>query len=318
MSFKGLGALGLSAIVLGLLPGAAMAARPAATTGGAANVTFQSARLIGSVDPNNEPTSYYFQYGTTIALGSETPMTPAGGGPNPVRVSTDLGGLAPDTRYHYRIVARNGSGTALGTRSTFTTRRQPLGVSLAATPNPIRAGAGTTLAGTLTGTGNAGRRVVLQSNPWPYTQGFLNATNEQVTNAQGGFSFPLLSVPFNTQFRVQMPERPAVVSPIVTVEAKFSVTTRVSKKRVKRGRTVRFSGVVRPARDGASIAFQKRRNGRWITIGGTVTRRGGAGYSRYSKRVKIRRGGTFRVWTGVADGQYSSNNGRWVRLRTFR
>ena len=314
MRFKGLGALGLSAIVFGLLPAAALAAKPAATTGGAANVTFQSARVNGKVDPNNEATNYYFQYGTTVALGTETAQIPAGGGPNPVNISVDLAGLAPTTRYHYRLVAVNGSGTTLGNRRTFTTRRQPLGVSLAATPNPIRAGSGTTLVGTLTGTGNAGRRIVLQGNPWPYTQGFQNASNELLTNATGGFSFSILSLPFNTQYRVQMPERPTVVSPIVTAGVRFSVSTKVSKKRVRRGRTVRFSGIVKPARVGANIAFQKKRSGKWVSINGTTVRSGG----RYSKRVKIRRGGSYRVWTGVADGQYTSYHGRTVRLRTFR
>jgi len=314
MRFKGLGALSLSALVVALLPGVALAARPAATTGGAANITFQSARLNGSVDPNGEATSYYFQYGTTIAYGAQTGPVVAGAGNSSVRVSTDVGGLAPATRYHYRIVAQNPSGTVVGGDRAFTTRRQPLGVSLAATPNPIKLGTGTTLAGTLTGTGNGGRRVVLQSNPWPYTQGFANVANEQVTNAQGGFSFPVLSVPFNTQYRVQMPERPQVVSPIVTVGVKFYVKTKVSRHRVRRGGRVRFSGTVRPARPGAQIAFQKRRSGRWVTIGGTIVRSGG----KYAKRVKIRRGGTFRVWTGVVDQQYTSNHGRKVRLRTFR
>jgi hypothetical protein len=314
MRFKGLGALGLSAIVIGLLPAAALAAKPGATTGAAANVTFQSARVNGSADPNNEATNYYFQYGTTVALGTETAATPVGGGANPVRVSVDLGGLAPTTRYHYRIVAQNASGTTVGKRRTFTTRRQPLGVSLAATPNPIPYGKGTVLAGTLTGTGNAGRKVVLQSNPWPYTQGFANAANEQVTNAQGGFSFPLLSVPFNTQYRVQMPERPGIVSPIVAAGVKPYVKTKIGKRRVKRGRRVRFSGSVRPGRDGAQIAIQKKRGSTWITISGTVVRSGGS----YSKRVKLRRGGTFRVWTGVSDQQYAPNNGRSVRIRTFR
>ena len=50
------------------------------------------------------------------------------------------------------------------------------------------------LAGTLSGTGNASRQVVLQSNPFPYIQGFVATTNVQLTNAQGAFSFPLLSV----------------------------------------------------------------------------------------------------------------------------
>ena len=127
------------------------------------------------------------------------------------------------------------SGTVLGKRRTFVTRRQPLGVSLAATPNPITLGSGTTLAGTLSGTGNAGRKIVLQSNPWPYTQGFRNASNELLTNATGGFSFAILSLPFNTQYRVLMPERPAVASPIVTAGVKFSVRSKVNKRRVKRG-----------------------------------------------------------------------------------
>ena len=314
MRFKGLGALGLSAIVIGLLPAVALAAKPAATTGAAANVTFQSARVNGSVDPNKEATNYYFQYGTTVALGTETAPTPVGSGPNPVRISVDIGALAPTTRYHYRIVAVNASGTTLGKRRTFTTRRQPLGVTLAASPNPLKLGTGTTLAGTLSGTGNAGRKIVLQGNPWPYTQGFQNASNELLTNATGGFSFSILSVPFNTQYRVVMSERPAVVSPIVTVGVKFYVKTKVSKRRVRRGRTVRFSGTVRPARPGAQIAFQKKRNGRWVSINGTIVRSGG----RYSKSIKIRRGGSYRVWTGVADAQYTSNHGRTIRLRSFR
>src|SRR3954447_26612894 len=299
MRRMGLRALGLGVVVAGLMPSVALAAKPAATTGGAANVTFSSARVNGSVDPNGSPTRYYFQYGTTKAYGTQTAPTPVGSGQSPVRVSVDLSGLAPATRYHYRIVAQ-GAGTALGGDRTFTTRKQPLGVSLAASPNPIFAGGSTNLAGTLTGTGNAGRRVVLQSNPWPYTQGFQNATNEQVTNAQGGFSFPVLGVPFNTQYRVEMPERPAVGSPIVTLGVKQHVHTGVRPKRVRRGHRVHFVGTVTPVRAGEQIAFQRKRNGRWVTIGGTVVRSSG----RYSKRVKIHRGGRYRVWTGVVDQQY--------------
>jgi hypothetical protein len=316
MRSKGLGALVLSAVVVGLfVPASALAAKPAVTTGGAANVTFNSARVNGRVDPNNEATTYYVQYGTTIAFGTETAPVAAGGGAKPVGVSVDLGGLAPQTRYFYRFVARNNSGTTLGDRRSFTTRRQPLGVSLAATPNPVKArDSASTLAGTLTGTGNAGRRVVLQASTWPYTAGFLNVSNEQVTNATGGFSFPILSVAVNTQYRVLMPDRPAVQSPIVTLGVKPYVSTKVSKRRVRRGNRIRFSGTVKPAGTGASIAFQKKRGSSWVTVGGTIVRSRG----RYSKRLRIRRGGTYRVWTGVASGQYASNHGRSVKIRSFR
>jgi hypothetical protein len=313
MRFKGLRALGLSAIVIGLLPASALAAKPATTTGGASNVTFNSVRVNGSVDANSEATNYYFQYGPSLAYGTNTPQFPAGARGSAVHVSTDIGSLAPATRYHYRIVAVNASGQAIGKDRAVTTHRQPLGVSLAATPNPVPFGKPTVLAGTLTGTGNAGRTVVLQSNPWPYTQGFKDAANQQVTNAQGGFSFPLLSVPFNTQYQVRMPERPTVASPIVTVGVKQYVKTHVSKHRVQRGHRVRFSGTVNPMGNGGQIAFQKKRSGKWVTIGGTIVHSGG----KYAKSVKINRGGTFRVWTGVTDQQYTSNHGKSVHLHSF-
>jgi hypothetical protein len=317
MRSKGLGALALSAAVIGLAtPASALAAKPAVTTGGAANVTFQSARLNGSVDANREATNYYFQYGPTIALGAQTPATPAGGGANAVRVSTDVGGLAPVTKYYYRLVAQNNSGTTLGKRRSFTTRRQPLGVSLAANPNPVKAASSaTTLGGTLTGTNNAGRKVVLQASAWPFSAGFQNVSNEQVTNAQGAFAFPILSVSVNTQYRVQMPERPQIVSPIVTLGVKPYVKSKVNKKRVQRGKRIKFSGTVKPAASGGQqIAIQKWNGDAWVTVGGTVVRSGG----KFSKNQKIRRGGSYRVWTGSTQGQYASNVGKKFKIRSFR
>jgi hypothetical protein len=315
MRSKGLKALALSAVMIGLVPASALAAKPGATTGGAANITFSSVRFNGSVDANREATTYYFQYGPTIAFGAQSTPTPVGGGANPVRVSVDIGGLAPQTRYFYRIVANNNSGTTLGKRRSFTTKRQPLGVTLTASPNPVKASSSaTTLSGTLTGTGNAGRKVVLQSSVFPFSGGFVNASNEQVTSATGAFSFPILSVPFNTQYRVQMPERPAVISPIVTVGVTPRLTTHVGKHRVQRGKTIAFWGSVKPFGSRQQIAFQKKRNGSWVTVGGTNVRSHGG----YKKRLKIRRGGTFRVWTGDVAGQYASTAGRSVKIRSFR
>ena len=55
-----------------------------------------------------------------------------------------------------------------------------------------------------------------------------------------------------------MPERPQVVSPIVTVGVKPYVKSKVNKKRVKRGKRIRFSGSVKPAEAGGQqIAIQK-------------------------------------------------------------
>jgi hypothetical protein len=299
-----------------LLPSGALAAgKPAVTTGGVADVTFQSARLTGKVNPSGAATTIYFQYGTTTKYGAQTAPVPVGAGTTTRTVVADIAGLTGKTTYHYRLVAENSHGVVSGADRSFTTKAQPLGLTLVATPNPVPFGGATTLSGTLTGTGSAGRAVILQGNPFPYTAGFAPVGNPQLTNAQGAFAFPLLSVPINTQYRVLVQDKPSVQSPIVNVGVAVRVSTHVhTTRRSAHSIVVRFSGTVRPARDGAQVAFQKARHGTWVTIGGTITHHGGTSFSRYSKHVTIRRGGTFRVLVGIVDGNFVSNAGRSVRL----
>ena len=246
----------LIAVALALLaPAAASAAsKPAVRTGAAASITPTTATLNGRVDPNNAETTYFFQYGTTSLYGTNTAPTPAGSGANSRAVSVPISGLAPATKYHYRIVAQNRFGITRGARETFRTRKQPLGVTLAGNPNPIAPGGSTTLGGQLTGTNNANRDVVLQSNPFPYTQGFANAGNPQVTDAAGNFAFPVLSMPVTTQFKVVLAQRPEVTSPIVVVGAALQVRTDTKKvRRNRRSVTVRFRGSVTPQNDGGRV-----------------------------------------------------------------
>jgi len=216
-----------------LIPAGALAAprKPVPTTGGVANVTPSTAVLNGSVNPREADTTYFFQIGPTRIYGSTTPPVGAGAGKTRVRVAATVTGLAPLTTYHYRLVAQNAKGMVFGANRTLRTQRQPLGVSLTGTPNPVRVGGATVLSGTLTGTGNAGRQVVLQANPYPYTQGFQNVGNVLVTDATGNFAFNVLGVPFNTQYRVLMPQRPEIASPVVAVSTVTRVTTRVRVRR---------------------------------------------------------------------------------------
>jgi hypothetical protein len=308
------GALGLALFV----PATASAAstKPAVKTGGVADVTITSATLKGSVDPNGAATTYFFQIGTTSLYGANTAAVAAGSGSSPKAVTTPVGALAAATVYHYRIVAQNRNGLVKGGDRTFKTKPQPLGVTLAANPNPVAFGSPVTLAGQLTGTGNAGRQVVLQSNPFPYTQGFQNAANVQVTDAAGNFSFALLSVPLNTQFRVLMPAKPEVVSPIVSLGVAVRLTTHVSRHRVVRGSRVRFSGTVRPASDGARILFQRKKGSRWVQVSHTFARGTGTS-SHYSKHVRIGRGGTYRVLVQLS-GSFVGSEGTHMHLRTRR
>ena len=301
------------------LPGVATAApaRPEATTDRATNVTPVSARLNGSVIPNQRATSVYFQYGTTRAYEARTPPIAVGNGNRRVAVSADVSGLGPATRYYFRLVAVNVRGTDRARGRRLRTRRQPLGLTLTATPNPVRPGRPTVISGTLAGTGNAGRQVVLLANPFPF-QGFQPALDIHVTDAQGAFSFPILSVPVNTQYSVRLPGAPNVASPVVTVGVAVRVGVNVRVRRTRGAAIVRLRGKIRPAHPGALVAVQRLRRGNWVTIDGTVARRGGRGFSRYSESVSIGRTARLRVLADIRDGDHVASTSRVIRVRVRR
>jgi hypothetical protein len=292
----------------------AQGAKPAVTTGGVADVTQSTATALGKVNPSGARTTYFFQVGPTTRYGGVTPVGTVSAGAGTVNVTGAFSGMAPFTTYHYRLVAKNRNGTTRGKDRTFKTKRQPLGLTLAAAPNPVPFGAPTVLAGTLSGTGNANRQILLQSNPFPYTQGFAPTANVQLTNAAGQFAFPLLSVALNTQYRVVIPDKPEIASPIVAVGVSVRVSTTTTRRVVRTGGLVRFSGTVRPARPGAQFAIQMLRGGAWRTVAGGITHGSGGGVSRYAKRVRIRRGGRYRVFVAIVDGNFVSSTGREVKI----
>jgi hypothetical protein len=310
----------LFVLVLALaMPAAASAARPAVTTGAAASVTQSTVTLNGRVDANGKATTYFFQIGTTRIYGSTTAETPAGAGANAVAVSAPVTGLAPATTYHYRLVAKNEDGQTFGKDRTFKTKVQPLGVTLVATPPTVAPGGSTVLSGQLTGTNNANRQVVLQSSAYPYTAGFANVGNVVLTDAAGNFSFNGLPVSVTTQFRVQMPNKPEIVSPVVVVGA--AVQLRTFARTVERHRhssSVRFSGYVTPATDGARVNIQKLRNGVWETIAHTRAKHKSASRSRFKTRVRIYRSGQYRVLAESSRPELVAGAGRTIDLKVRR
>jgi hypothetical protein len=301
--------LGLAALAAAVAPSAAQAApaKPGVATGAATSVTQTSATLTGKVNPKGTATTYYFQVGTTNRYGAQTGPTAAGTGTAAVNATAGLTGLAPATKYHFRLVATNSGGTTLGADKSFTTAKQPLGFAVTATPNPVAFGGPTTITGQLTGTDSAGRGVQLQQKAFPYTAGFANVGNAQVTNAQGTFAFPVLALTANTQFRVITTGAGSVASPVVLVGSSVAVRFAVSSHRIHSGRLVRFAGTVTPREDGALYAVQKLSGATWVTVGGSSLRAYTADKSRFAKRLRIRHSGTYRIYVGVADGSHVSN-----------
>ncbi len=301
-----------------LTPVAMAAERPGISLGSAARVTPTTATLTGKVDPNGARTNYHFEYG--LKAGNYTAQTvpmDAGSGTKAIGAAADIAQLAPNTVYHYRLLAANEKGTTTSGDKSFRTAKQPLALSLGATPNPVPYGSGTTLTGTLSGTGNAGQAIVVKQNPFPFTGGLQPFGNKVITDRAGNFSVALLTVPLTTQYVAQVNGK-SITSPVLTVPVAVRVGTAVSRKVVKRGRRVRFSGSIRPARDGAQVAIQRRVRGKWRTVTGTITHHRSSQLSTYAKRVRITKGGAYRVWVSLQDGNYTSAAGRTIMLRTHR
>lgn len=85
-----------------------------------------SARLRGKVRPNSQATTYHFEYGPTAGYGTSTPTAYAGSSYDLQQVVATLDGLAPDTKYHYRVVAENDAGITVGPDRAFVTAALPV------------------------------------------------------------------------------------------------------------------------------------------------------------------------------------------------
>jgi hypothetical protein len=303
-------AVGLTALV-----GTAIAAAPTATTGPATNVTATTATVTGTVNPNGEPTTYYFEYGTTTDYGSRTPTENAGGGPNERSVSADVTGLAPSTTYHYRLVATNADGTTFGNDATFTTAAQgPQDnvVTIAANPATVTFGRPTTISGRVTGPDAANTRVELEQDPFPFSA-FESGPNGR-TDGAGNYSFTGVTPSVNTRYHVVARTSPPATSPDITVNVRPRVTLRLSDSTPARGQRVRFRGTVLPAHDGRRVRLQRRTRTGWRTIARPVLRAttpvNGVARSRYSTRRRVSSSGRYRTVFVPNDGDHVRGKSR--------
>ncbi|HEU5063354.1 MAG TPA: fibronectin type III domain-containing protein [Solirubrobacterales bacterium] len=93
---------------------------PGVTIQPASDIRRFKATLSGTVEPHELATKYFFEYGKTTSYGSKTATKEISGETLSASVSETVG-LAPDTLYHYRLVAENSDGTVVSSDSTFTT-----------------------------------------------------------------------------------------------------------------------------------------------------------------------------------------------------
>jgi hypothetical protein len=244
---------------------------PTAVTAPASTVAMSSARVHGSVSPNGLATTWYFEYGTSSGYGAKTPTRSAGRGTRPVRVSFGLTRLRAATTYHYRLVARNSSGTRRGADLTFTTA----GLTLAAQANKVVFGRGLMLSGTVP-TGRAGEAVTVFAAE--YGKGSPRAIATVASIAGGSWAY-LARPTILTSYM-------AAWGSLTSRETVVGVRPRVRFRRIGRAR---FSTRVLAARSyrGRLVKLQRRTSaGRWVTVKRVRLKRG----STATFRVRLRRG----------------------------
>jgi hypothetical protein len=109
---------------------------PVVTTMAASGLQISNAVLNASINPGGAATSYYFQYGLTVAYGSFSSTNAIAAGGSLVATNLNITGLLPGTTYHYRAVATNSTGVGNGADLTFTTVAWPAITTTTLLPGP--------------------------------------------------------------------------------------------------------------------------------------------------------------------------------------
>jgi hypothetical protein len=261
----------LALVVVTLMsPAGAVASQPPAVSTGAAHASGTSVVLTGSINPHEEAVTYYFQYGPTLAYGSQTPTgNVEAGKTSKVVVSHTVSGLL--SGYHYRLVATNASNETTDghdrvyvvkqTKTTSkktkkTSKQETLKFTFTSKP-PAEGqlvGSSLTIAGTLSGPGAVGRQVVLQGSPYPSGVAYGNIGAPQTVPSTGRFSFFVAHLSHSMRYRVavvgSVPTYSQVITALATVRVTFHVRTSPSAG------LVRLYGTVSPAVTGAVVFFQ--------------------------------------------------------------
>lgn len=277
----------------------ATARAPSVSTRGSRSVKAGTATLTGSLDPRGQQTSYRFEYGTSTRYGAETPEAAAGGSGSRT-VTAAIGGLAPYTTYHYRLVATNPTGTTRGRDRTLRTLRAPTSIVLTVTPNPVDWGDMVTLTGQVLGTGVGGTSVAVQRTDFPFSRGFW-IPRSFAARSDGRFTTTVGPLWEATRLQLVTRSTNVATSPIVAI----AVRVRVGVRRESAGRLgVVLSGTIRPAVPQARVSVQRRTlAGAWVPVARTTVTELPGNRSRYRIRApRARRASEVRVVVTPNDG----------------
>ena len=180
-------------------------------------------------------------------------------------------------------------------------------LTIAAKPKTIVFGSTTVISGRLTGPNNGGRTVALRADGYPFNVGDSVVARTQ-TASNGAYSFTQRP-DRNTNYQVTLG---AIRTERVRVNVRFRVTFRASDYTPRSGQLVRFSGRACPESDGAVVSIQRKTStGRFRTVRRTSLKPATT-CSTYSRRLRIRSDGTYRVSTDDAARTRGYSRARFI------
>ena len=181
--------------------------------------------------------------------------------------------------------------------------------TIAVSKSTVTIGSPVTITGQVTGKKANGATVTLQSLSAPYTGAYATVTNA-TADSSGHYGFTVKPA-ISTEYRVLGKAAPTATSPVAKNQVRVAVSSHVSTSKPAKGAMVRFSGFVTPAYNGKDVSIQRKTASGWKTVASaklaTATASGGLTRSKYSRRVKVSKSGTYRVWFNPADGKLLAN-----------
>jgi hypothetical protein len=250
----------ISGVSLAVGVDAALAATPpSVTTGTVTAIKPSSVVVSGSVNPNGDATTWYFQFGpsTDTGYGSQTPAESAGTGTADVSVAKTITGLASATSYHYRLVGVSSAGTVLGANGNFNTT---------AAPNVVTVGASglTASFATLNGIVNSEGLATKWFFQYGTTTKYGSTTTVQSlapSPSDVNVSLQVTNLLASTVYHYRLVARSSAGT---SIGGDFSLTTgqpvtlNASESTVVYGTFVQLSGIVSSARSGDHVTIESQ------------------------------------------------------------
>lgn len=193
---------------------------------------------------------------------------------------------------------------ALAAPAVHAAKPAPKNVTIGAAPTTVKFGGSVTLSGKLSGSNNSGRTVTVEKDTFPIDT-FSNAGNV-TSNAQGEWTFTD-KPSANTRYRARSGNAD---SKTVDVMVRPAITLTLSDSTPRAGTLVRFSGQLCPEHDGVRVGLQRKFGTKWRTLRRPMLKDiPGSNCSSYSKRLRVRRDGAYRV-RFFGDANYVAGNSR--------